>query len=513
MLRLVLAFVLLAPGAAAQAAYSVTVPTTGLEGDALDAFERGVELLHSFEYDDARDAFREAQGHAPYAEMAYWGEAMTHNHPVWQRQDADAAQAVFDTLSARLGAPDAPPVPPLEPEVSSYMSAARILFGEGDPETKEARDDAYLDAMARHIDRFARDRDGRAFYALALLGSAHEGRDYAVYGRAAEVAQSVLDEDPEHPGALHYLIHAYDDPDHAELALPAARAYSEIVSAASHALHMPTHIYFALGLWEEASALNVRAFEAARDASVRRGEPLNNHGWHALYWLNYSELQLGRDAEALALLDTARTRYEADPSGLALRHLTRIRAQTVVTLMMTNLTPDGPIVDDSALARAYAMDLPLDDADATTRAADLATMAVLTSSGYGDPVYVRVRSILDDSTASPLARAIAGMLPDSPEASADNASSIPNVVTAAEVIQSMPVTFGPPTPALLPHEILAWMGLESGDRDLVRCVLDAVDARAPGRRIAGIYRKALDASATRPQQSAPDLTPAFCRGD
>ena len=377
---------------------------------------------------------------------------------------------------------------------------------------KDDRDDVYLGHMARHAERYPDDLDGRAFYALALLGSAHEGRDYAVYERAADVAQGVLGESPEHPGALHYLIHAYDDPDHAALALPAARAYSEIVSAASHALHMPTHIYFALGLWEEASALNVRAFEAARDASARRGEPLNNHGWHALYWLNYSELQLGRDRSALAWLDTAVTRYHADSSSLALRHLVRMRAQTAVTLTLTSLTPDGPHVDLAPLWRSVGLDLPVEDADPSTRAADLVMLTMLTSPEGADSIYPSVQSILDDPAASPLARASATMVPASAEVGADHEAFTRQLVAAAELVEATPVSFGPPLPALFPHEFLLLTGYASDDPELARCLIGAVDARSPNRRIAELLRPNPDPASTQEGGSSRELWPSFCSG-
>src|SRR5690606_9843807 len=118
-------------------------------------------------------------------------------------------------------------------------------------------------------------------------------------------------------GAAHYLIHAYDDPVHAPLGLRPARAYAEIAPDASHALHMPSHIYVAPGMWDEAAEMNRRSFEAARAATERRADPLNGHGWHALYWLNYVELQRGRYAEARGLRDRAAGFVEAAASPRA----------------------------------------------------------------------------------------------------------------------------------------------------------------------------------------------------
>ena len=129
---------------------------------------------------------------------------------------------------------------------------------------------------------------------------------------------------PEHPGAAHYLIHAYDDPIHAPLGLRPARVYADIAPSASHALHMPSHIYFALGMWDDGAEMNERSYEAAKARTDARGEPLNGHGWHALVWLHYAYLQQGRFADADDL-------DEALVLGAALR--VRPKAMTVVVIL------------------------------------------------------------------------------------------------------------------------------------------------------------------------------------
>src|SRR5690606_34158580 len=192
-----------------------------------------------------------------------------------------------------------------------YLRTLDVLFGDGD---KEARDDAYAEAMAALAARYPDDLDAAALHALALLGTAHEGRDFSTYMRAAAVAEEVFDRNPRHPGAAHYLIHAYDDPVHAPLGLRPARVYAEIAPDASHALHMPSHIYVALGMWDEAAEMNRRSFEAAAARDTHHGEHVGGHGWHALYWLGYIELQRGRYAEARALLDRATGLVEGGPS-------------------------------------------------------------------------------------------------------------------------------------------------------------------------------------------------------
>ena len=138
-------------------------------------------------------------------------------------------------------------------------------------------------------DKYPDDLEVKAFYALALLGTSHSGRDIVTYMRAAAVVEDVARANPQHPGAVHYLIHAYDDPAHAPLGLRYAEAYAKIAPSASHALHMPSHIYFALGMWDRAAEMNERSARAADERVARKGLAVDERGFHALLWL---EVQL-----------------------------------------------------------------------------------------------------------------------------------------------------------------------------------------------------------------------------
>src|SRR5690606_18685322 len=170
---------------------------------------RGLLMLHSFEYEDAREAFQEARRLDPAFAMAYWGEAMTHNHPIWQEQDRDAA---LEALGRLAPTPEERYAKAPTDREKDYLWTLDVLFGEG---SKEARDFAYADALAELANAYPDDLDAAAFYALAILGTAHDGRDFATYMQAAAVAEEVFAANPRHPGAAHYLIHAYDDPVHA----------------------------------------------------------------------------------------------------------------------------------------------------------------------------------------------------------------------------------------------------------------------------------------------------------
>jgi len=238
--------------------------------------------------------------------MAHWGEAMTHNHPIWMEQDREAGlKALRDLAStpeARLKEA------PTERE-KAYLRTTHVLYGADreEPMSKEARDDAYEDAMAGLAEQYPDDLDAQAFHALSILGTAHEGRDFATYMRAAAIVEELFDENPKHPGAAHYLIHAYDDPVHAPLGLRPARIYADIAPAASHALHMPSHIFFALGQWTRGAASNVDSYEAAKASTIDKGKGLDGGGFHALHWLHYARLQQGRYEDVRSVFNTTQT--------------------------------------------------------------------------------------------------------------------------------------------------------------------------------------------------------------
>lgn len=232
---------------------TIIFPTSG-QPAAQAAFIRGVLYLHSFEYGSAATAFREAQRLEPGFAMAYWGEAMTLNHPVWNEQDSVAARAALARLApsseARRGmAPTA--------RERGYLEAVEQLYASGGP--KARRDSLYSAAMMALSAAFPADAEARAFYALSLLGLSQGNRIVPTYMRAGAIALALMQQYPDHPGAAHYAIHAFDDPDHAPLGLPAARAYSRIAPAAPHAQHMTAHIFLALGMWDEVVSQNIIA--------------------------------------------------------------------------------------------------------------------------------------------------------------------------------------------------------------------------------------------------------------
>ena len=230
---------------------------------AQEPFLRGLALLHNFEYPDAAEQFRKAETIDPSFAMAFWGEAMTYTHPVWLQQDLAAARAVL----ARLGAtPEARLAKAPTARERDYLHAVEILYGKG---TKEERDFLFSDAMASIHQRYPDDVDATAFYALSLLGTAHHGRDFAIYMRSAALLEEVFPTHQHHPGVLHYLIHSYDDPIHAPLGMRAARLYGAVAPNAGHALHMTSHIFVALGLWDDVIAANEQAMRVVNQPPRR----------------------------------------------------------------------------------------------------------------------------------------------------------------------------------------------------------------------------------------------------
>jgi tetratricopeptide (TPR) repeat protein len=251
-------------------------------------FLRGLALLHNFEYERAAGAFREAEGADPGFAMAWWGEAMTFNHPVWMEQDKEAGEAVL----LRLGATHQARLEKVKTgRERAYLEAVELLYGEG---SKAERDLAYSNRMAKLFADYPDDLDARAFYALSLLGLAHNGRDHVLYMRAAALLEEVFPAHPRHPGVLHYLIHSYDDPVHAPLGLRAARLYEAVAPDAGHALHMTSHIFLALGLWPEVERANVQALAVVDRQRAARGRPPWRCG-HGMEWLVYSRLEQEED--------------------------------------------------------------------------------------------------------------------------------------------------------------------------------------------------------------------------
>ncbi len=272
---------------------SVKFQTSGSE-EAQAHFLRGLAALHSFWYEEALEAFRESTKVEPDFMMGYWGEAMAHNHPLWSEQDAVAARQVIAKIKDNAK---------LAKRERAYLEAVKVLYAEGGDRGKYERDSAYSAAMEKIYLEYPEDLDAAAFYSLSLLGLASPSdKGYRNQARAGAIALQVYEKNPNHPGAAHYIIHAFDDPEHAILALPAARRYADIAPEAHHARHMPSHIFLQLGMWPEAAASNESAWQSSDAWMKRKQLSASVRDYHSLHWLLYVYLQQGRYRKAEELL-------------------------------------------------------------------------------------------------------------------------------------------------------------------------------------------------------------------
>ena len=301
----------------------INFPNSGSE-EAQGAFIKGTLLLHSFEYEDAAEEFKKAQKIDPEFALAYWGEVMTYNHPLWAQQDYHKSNTVLNKLS-----PDPEKrITFAKTEVEKgFIRAANALYGEG---TKFERDFIYRDVMKELYTKFPNHNEVTSFYSLSIIGTSHNGRNLDIYKEAAEIAEKVFARNKNHPGALHYLIHAYDDPISAHLGLEAADLFAKVAPAASHALHMPSHIYVAKGMWDKVVSSNEASADAAEKRRLRKKLNLQARGYHALWWLHYGYLQQGRVKAALKLLKSMEQDTKKEETARTKFHLTSMRAAFLV---------------------------------------------------------------------------------------------------------------------------------------------------------------------------------------
>lgn len=260
---------------------------TSATGEAQDHFLRGVAILHSFGWLQAREQFHAAQEFDPDFAMAYWGESLAYNHPLNSQMDATeprkALERLAPTRAERLAKA------PTDRE-KGFLNAVEILWGEGEHVERRL---GYTDAMAQLYEDYPDDPEVAAFYALSMLSAVGATRDLSgrLNVRAGTIALKLSKDNNDHPGAVHYTIHSFDDPLHAPLALEAAHRFAEIAPAVSHARHMPTHIFIQHGMWNYVSGHNQYAYDAAREL-WQPGDPMGD-ATHALDWGQYGDLQLG----------------------------------------------------------------------------------------------------------------------------------------------------------------------------------------------------------------------------
>jgi len=460
----------LVPAAAQEQLGKISFPNSG-RAEAQPHFIRGVLLLHNFHYEQAAEAFRQAQKADPGFALAYWGEALTYTHQVWNQQDLAAGRAALARLApsteARLAkAPNA--------RERMYLASAEALYGEG---SKPRRDTLYADALEQLVQAQPDDDEAKVFYSVALLGLNQGVRDVPTYVRAGALAEDVLRRNPDHPGAAHFVIHAFDDPVHAPLGLYAARRYAEIAPSASHAQHMTTHIFLALGMWDEVAKQNEVASGPDR-AHWRPG--------HYSHWLLYAYVQQGQYEAARQLLGSLASNAGSPPSRYNRGQLANFRARYVLDSEQW----DGPE------AKALAADTGIageDDYEYATFAAGYAA-ARRGDVKLAEQMLARLARVNGDAatTVRPGATGIK-VVPVILELSLraellrrkgdkDEAIALLRRTTALE--DGMPAEFGPPAVVKPSHELLGAVLLESGRAGEAVTELERALELAPGRSAA-----------------------------
>ncbi len=458
--------------AAPPALGEIHFPTSG-SSKAQRYFLLGVLLLHNFEYDDAQAAFHKAQKVEPDFAMAYWGEAMTLNHPLWGEQYLDEARSVL----ARLGESEEERMAktPTERE-KGYLQAVQALYGEG---KKLERDRAYAERMRDLSEHYPQDQEAAVLYALALLGTAQGERDSKIYLQAASIAESVFQQNPRHPGAVHYMIHAYDDPEHAFLGLRAARTYAKIAPAAPHAQHMPSHIFMALGMWDDVVKANEMSWASSEKRRKQKGWGVGERSYHTLYWLMYAYLQQGRVEDANRLLDMVRDDDAQVESRYVKGYLAAMRGTFIVESQQWDVS--GLDADRSGLrfsgvtSELFAIGLSgikIGRLDMTRTALAKLRELIEAETGHRSSSQVLPARVMKKQLSALILAA---------EGTVDQSLALLKETTMLE--DTIPFDYGPPFPVKPAHELYGEMLLESGRVNSARAQFNLALARAPKRRL------------------------------
>jgi tetratricopeptide (TPR) repeat protein len=430
-------------------------------------FDRALAMLHNFWFARALEAFKKVIQADPQCAMAYWGAAMTYNHPFWDaptREDESAAWALVQKGRQTTKK---------TPREEMYLDAVAALYKDAGAGSKSERDEAYKNAMKAVYEKYP-DDEVKLFYGLSILGTIKEGTPgFERQAVAAKLFEEVYAKKPEHPGALHYLIHVYDDPEHAVDGLKAARAYAKAAAAVPHAQHMPSHIFTRLGYWEESAAANENAWRTSEDDVKRAGESGEYRDFHSLNYLQYAYLQLGRYRDAKRVTDMIKAEYEALPNKktaldtpeLQARH---VRGRTIYALpdrvaygyfdMLARYivetgtwqeVPKIPLVAPSRDFVAMKLQLQAIAADATGAKA-AANQIVALSNEPGQHPFVKQIITMQAKEAEAIAA----------RASGDIEGAIAMMNEAVAVEDSIYALSQPPYPIIPVHELYGTMLLE-----------------------------------------------------
>ncbi len=275
---------------------SIDFPTS-VSGEAQQEFLTGVLALHSFWYPEARDHFQKARELDPAFAMAYWGEAMTHDHPLWHQHEQSEGKSVLDAMNRRESLK-------WNDREKAYVDAVRILYDS--KLSLNERRKQYAEAMKDLSERYSDDDEAKAFWALGAMSvSGFSFNSENDVMPVAQVLEELYERNPEHPGAMHYLIHVYDSNTFAEKGLTAANDYADIAYSSSHAIHMPSHIYKRLDMWDKVIESNISAWEASVEWQQATGRPLKDRDYHAYSWLFDAYMKIDNFSKACELIQNA----------------------------------------------------------------------------------------------------------------------------------------------------------------------------------------------------------------
>lgn len=479
---------------------SLAFPVASPVAEAQAAFERGMLWWHLFEYQHAAREFQAAQALDPGFALAFWGEAMTHTHALWNQDEPDLARAALAKFGATPAARAAAARSDLE---RAWLDTAEQQFGEG---TLAERDARFLAAAKALAAAHPGDDEAQLLHAIALLGASRGERHLDNYLEAAAISKQVLARNPRHPGAAHYWIHGMDDPAHAAGALEPARVLARIAPDAGHAQHMVSHIFVALGMWDEVVAANQEATRVTDAEIAAAGLPPFPCG-HYIEWLQYGYYQQGRPQAAQRLLDACATqgatavawhqahpevpfRAMKTPAATQQRWHSSLVAMRAMAVVGTDAGRDanavlsidtGDLGRDAAwdrFARGYAAAAAGNVAIAQAELAALDAVIAQPAGPRESPTMGAHLSIIRDLLAAMVAHA-----------HGDEAAALALATGAGERYAALPVDYGPPVPVKPPFELVGEWLLANGRPAEAVAAFDEALKMAP-RRAASLLGRA-----------------------
>jgi tetratricopeptide (TPR) repeat protein len=451
---------------------TVHFPNSGSEA-AQAAFQRGVAALHSFWYEEAGEAFKNAQEIDPDFALAYWGEAISHNHPLWSEQDISAAREVLkrfgNTRSERRAKT------PTERE-RLYLDTVEVLYGPGD---KYERDELYHQAMRRLAEAHPEDNEAQAFYALSYLGLVRRGeKGFHRQMKAGAIVTDLFQREPNHPGAAHYVIHSFDDPEHAPLALEAANRYAEIAPEAHHAQHMPSHIFVQHGMWNRVSASNDVAYNASAKWVEAKNLSITKRDYHSLEWKAYADLQrgvYGAVVDAIKIVDEAAAKTDDNrlrriSGSMVARHAIETGRYDAISLPSGDVDTSRYNSTANLLFAAGMKAFAEEDAAGATAAADR-LRALADKRAEAGETYQADSIRIQQHEVEALAAQITG----------DVEGALKHAKAATKIEETQDPPSGPTYPMKPSHELYGELLLAAGKAEKARTQFETSLTRTPNR--------------------------------